>query len=301
MIEEIKYMHRDSGCIQTEKVYGENWLKLIYGSPIGKIPLWLAIKRAWFSKWYGYRMNSPKSRTKISPFIKKFKLDESEFRKGQNEFKSFNEFFSRDLKVEARPIDKSPESVVFPADGRHLGIQNISKTEHIFVKGQQFDLPKLFQSEKLAKPFEEGTLVISRLCPVDYHRFHFPVSGVATLPKMINGSLFSVNPIALRQNIGIFWQNKRYLSFIEESTVGKVACFLVGATCVGSVKISKDLPNKVQKGEEYGYFLFGGSSVITIFEKDTVSLADDLLKSTSKGMELYAKMGQILGNRLKLV
>ena len=299
MIEEIQYMHRDSGCIQTEKVYGENWLKLIYGSPLGKIPLWLAIKRAWFSKWYGLKMDSPKSRTKISPFISKFNLNEDEFLKNKNEFKSFNDFFSRELKPEAREIDQSHESIVFPADGRHLGIQNLSKTERIFVKGQQFDLPKLFQSERLAKPFEEGTLVISRLCPVDYHRFHFPVSGVATLPKMISGSLFSVNPIALRQNIGIFWQNKRYLSFIEESAVGKVACFLIGATCVGSVKISQDLPNKVLKGEEYGYFLFGGSSVLTIFEKNTVSLADDLLKSTSNGIELYAKMGQILGNRIK--
>ena len=107
MIEEIQYMHRDSGCIETEKVYGENWLKLIYGSPLGKIPLWLAIKRAWFSKWYGLKMDSPKSRTKISPFISKFNLNEDEFLKNKNEFKSFNDFFSRELKPEAREIDQS--------------------------------------------------------------------------------------------------------------------------------------------------------------------------------------------------
>jgi phosphatidylserine decarboxylase len=295
MIEEIKYMHRDSGCIETEKVYGENWLSLIYGSPIGKIPLWVAIKRAWFSKWYGQRMDTAKSKERVLPFIHKFKLKEEEFLKKSTDYRSFNEFFSRELTREARPIDQNVKSVIFPADGRHLGIQNLSKVERIFVKGQQFDLPSLFKSEKLAKPYEEGSMVISRLCPVDYHRFHFPISGVSSAPQLINGSLFSVNPIALRQNIGIFWQNKRYLSFIEDSNAGKVACFLVGATCVGSVKITSKLPLDISKGEEYGYFLFGGSSVLTLFEKDAISIADDLLESTSRGMELYAKMGQSLG------
>lgn len=295
MIEEIKYMHRDSGCIETEKVYGENWLSLIYGTSLGKIPLWVAIKRAWFSKWYGQRMNTPKSKEKVLPFIQNFKLNEEEFLKKPSEYKSFNEFFSRELTREARPIDQDSKSAIFPADGRHLGIQNLSKVERIFVKGQQFNLPSLFKSEKLAKSYKEGSMVISRLCPVDYHRFHFPVSGYSSTPQLINGSLFSVNPIALRQNIGIFWQNKRYLSFIESSNAGKVASFLVGATCVGSVKITSQLPADITKGEEYGYFLFGGSSVLTLFEKGSISIADDLLESTSQGMELYAKMGQSLG------
>lgn len=295
MIEEIKYMHRDSGCIETEKVYGENWLSLIYGTSLGKIPLWVAIKRAWFSKWYGQRMNTQKSKEKVLPFIQNFKLNEEEFLKKPSEYKSFNEFFSRELTREARPVDQDSKSVIFPADGRHLGIQNLSKVERIFVKGQQFNLPSLFKSEKLAKFYKEGSIVISRLCPVDYHRFHFPVSGYSSTPQLINGSLFSVNPIALRQNIGIFWQNKRYLSFIESSNAGKVASFLVGATCVGSVKITSQLPADISKGEEYGYFLFGGSSVLTLFEKGSISIADDLLESTSQGMELYAKMGQSLG------
>ncbi len=298
MIEEIKFKNRDTGRIETEKVYGENWLSLIYGSPLGKIPLWLAIQRAWFSKWYGKKMNAKKSKEKILPFISKFNLDKKEFLNEPSEFQSFNEFFSRELKKNARPINQSPHSIVFPADGRHLGIQNLSTVKRIFVKGQKFDLSSLFQSEKLANTYKEGSMVISRLCPVDYHRFHFPVSGFMHEPKLINGSLFSVNPIALRKNISIFWQNKRYLSFICDSMVGKVACFLIGATCVGSVKISAPLPTHVKKGEEMGYFRFGGSSVLTIYEKNSVILADDLLDSTASGIELYAKMGQTLGEKL---
>lgn len=298
MIEEINFMHRDSGCIETEKVYGEKWLSLIYGSPLGKIPLWLAIKRSWFSKWYGKKMDTLSSRERILPFIEKFNLDENEFLKRPADYKSFNEFFYRELKKEARPVDQSVNSAVFPADGRHLGIQNLEQTERIFVKGQQFNLSSLFGSQNLADNYREGSLIISRLCPVDYHRFHFPVSGHSSSPQLINGSLFSVNPIALKQNIGIFWENKRYLSCIEDSIFGKVATFLVGATCVGSVKITSDLPARVEKGQEYGHFLFGGSCLLTLFEKGTVSLADDLLECTAKGIELYAKMGQTLGTQI---
>ena len=171
-------MHRYDGCIRREKVYGQKWLKLIYSSPLGKVPLWAAIKRAWFSNWYGRKMNRPESQEKISGFIKEFDLDETEFASPANSFSSFNEFFFRKLKSGARPICNEPETIAFPADGRHLGFSNLAETSSIFVKGQSFDLPGLFQSNELAKPYERGSLVISRLCPVDYHRFHFPFKAM---------------------------------------------------------------------------------------------------------------------------
>ena len=293
------FQNRETGFVEKEKVYGEKWLSLIYDSPLGKIPLWVAIKRAWFSRWYGKKMDSNKSREKILPFIKKFGLNEQDFLKKTSDFKSFNDFFSRQLKEGKRPINNSSNSVVFPADGRHLGIQNLSTAKRIFVKGQKFDLPALFQSNELANIYKDGSMVISRLCPVDYHRFHFPVSGTASVPKLINGPLYSVNPIALRQNINIFSENKRFISFIETPHIGKVACILVGATCVGTVKITSQLPAVVKKGQELGYFLFGGSSVLTLYEKNRIELADDLLKSTASGLELYAKMGDILGTKIQ--
>jgi phosphatidylserine decarboxylase len=291
MIEDIKFLNRETGSVETEQVYGENWLKIIYGSPLGRIPLWVAIKRAWFSKWYGRKMDLPESRKKIAPFISKYNLEKKEFLKHPSEYNSFNDFFSRKLIADARPIDSSSDSLVFPADGRHLGIQNLFNNTRIFTKGQKFNLPALFGSAELAEPYINGSAVISRLCPVDYHRFHFPISGNPTIPKLINGSLFSVNPIALRKKISIFWENKRYLSFIEETPIGRVAIFLIGATCVGSVKFSVKFQDPIQKGDELGYFLFGGSCVITLFEEGAVTLAEDLRESSRNGLELYAKMG----------
>ena len=197
-------MHRYNGCMETELVLGDRWLKFIYSSPLGRLPLWLAIKRAWFSKWYGRKMSHPNSKSRIPAFIREFGVDENEFAEPATTHACFNDFFIRRLKKESRPICEGSEKIAFPADGRHLGFQNVSEVPSIFVKGQRFDLPSLFESGELAKPYEKGTLVISRLCPVDYHRFHFPVNGFATQPTLINGSLYSVNPIALRKNISIF-------------------------------------------------------------------------------------------------
>ncbi len=294
MSEEIRYMHRYRGCMKTESVLGDRWLKFIYASPLGRLPLWLAIKRAWFSKWYGRKMSHPKSKSRIPAFIREFDVDETELAEPASTHACFNDFFIRKLKKESRPICEGSEKIAFPADGRHLGFQNVSEVSSIFVKGQRFDLPSLFQSEELAKPYEKGTLVISRLCPVDYHRFHFPVDGLATQPTLINGSLYSVNPIALRKNISIFWQNKRYLNFSENPSVGPVAQFLVGATCVGSVTITAKLPREIRKGEEFGYFSFGGSTVLTLFEEKKVVLSQDLLECSSQRIELYARMGDVM-------
>ena len=288
-------MHRYNGCMETELVLGDRWLKFIYSSPLGRLPLWLAIKRAWFSKWYGRKMSHPNSKSRIPAFIREFGVDENEFAEPATTHACFNDFFIRRLKKESRPICEGSEKIAFPADGRHLGFRNVSEVSSIFVKGQRFDLPSLFESGELAKPYEKGTLVISRLCPVDYHRFHFPVNGFATQPTLINGSLYSVNPIALRKNISIFWQNKRYLNFLESPRFGRVAQFLVGATCVGSVTITAKLPGEINKGEEFGYFSFGGSTVLTLFEENTVVLSKDLLECSSQSIELYARMGDVMG------
>lgn len=294
-MEDIHYLHRQKGTIESEVVYGERWLKLIYGNPLGKIFLWVAVKRAWFSIWYGMQMNRTKSSKKIRPFIQNYELDEKEFATHQDSFKSFNAFFSRKLTPNARPIVADDKIAVFPADGRHFGFQEISKMKGIFVKGQKFDLPELFQSQKLAESYTNGSLVISRLCPVDYHRFHFPVDGQVGKSMLVNGSLFSVNPIALRKRISIFWENKRYLSFLKSKYFGTIAQFLVGATCVGSVTFSVDAPLKIKKGDEFGFFSFGGSCVLTLFEEGQIKLSDDLVEVSANGMELYAKMGEEMG------
>lgn len=291
----IQYFNRYTGLIETEEVYGEGFLRWTYGNPIGQLSLHALVKRAAFSRWYGQRMDAPASRAKVAPFISAYKVNADEFADGPDSYRTFNEFFYRKLKGGARPIDPNPDSAVFPADGRHLGFQDVSKLEGIFVKGAVFDLRKLLGDDDLAARFHDGAMLLSRLCPVDYHRFHFPVSGVPAAPLLINGPLFSVNPIALRRNIHIFTENKRAVSRIQSDHFGLVVMLEVGATCVGSFDYTFTPGAHMAKGAEKGFFKFGGSSTVTLFERGRIHFADDLLTYSQRGIELYARMGDRLG------
>lgn len=294
LVKDIQFYNRYTDSMETEQVYGEGFLKWAYGNPLGKIALHSFVKRPFFSKWYGKRMDKAESQSKVLPFIEDYSMDAKEFADSPDSYATFNEFFYRKLKPEARPIAEAP--IVFPADGRHLGFPNIDEIEGFFIKGQQFNLDALLDDAALSEKFRGGTLVLSRLCPVDYHRYHFPVSGTASLTKLINGPLFSVSPIALGRNLSYLWQNKRTITRIETENMGTVLMMEIGATCVGSIFQTYE-PNKaVEKGEDKGYFAFGGSSTITIFEPNRITLADDLLKNSAQQIETYARMGDELGN-----
>ncbi len=293
----IQFFNRYSQRIETEKVYGDAFLRFTYGNPLGRLSLHALVKRAAFSRWYGRRMDHPRSRQKIAPFIESYQLDASEFAEPCDAFRTFNEFFYRKLKPGARPIDPAPNTAVFPADARHLGFHDLSKIEGIFVKGATFSLEALLQDAELARRFHDGSLLLSRLCPVDYHRFHFPVNGVPSAPRLIDGPLFSVNPLALKQNIRILAENRRSLCKIESPEFGLVLMLEIGATCVGGFEYTFEPGKPVRKGDEKGYFKFGGSSTITLFERGKIQFDADLLDYSKRGIELYARIGDRLGAR----
>ena len=297
VVEPIRYFNRLTGKMETEKVYGEGFLRWTYGHPAGKMALWSFVKRPFFSEWYGRRMDRPESAARVKPFIERYGLDPSEFADSPESYGSFNEFFFRKLKPAARPIEEDPDSVVFPADGRHLGFQRASDIQGVFVKGQRFQLRELLGDAALAEQYEDGALVLSRLCPVDYHRFHFPAAGVPGETRMIDGPLFSVSPIALRKRLSYLWTNKRAITRLKTERFGTVLLLEIGATCVGTIRQTYTAETDVAKGAEKGYFAFGGSSTITIFEPGAVRLEEDLLTQSSKLTELYAKVGSRMGRR----
>ena len=291
----VQYFNRYTQRVETEEVYGDRFLRFTYAHPLGRLALHTLVKRGLFSRWYGWRMDRSRSRAKVAPFIAHYGVNTAEFADAPESYRTFNEFFFRKLKPGARPVNADENTAVFPADGRHLGFQDVSKMDGIFVKGAVFDLRSLLQDEALAARYREGTMVLSRLCPVDYHRFHFPVAGVAGTPRLINGPLYSVNPIALRQNIRIFTENKRAVTAIESERFGTVLMFEVGATCVGSWDYTFTPGARVEKGAEKGFFKFGGSSTLTLFERGRVRLAEDLLEQSARRVELYARMGDAMG------
>lgn len=294
-MDEIVYFDRYAKKACVEQVYGDRALRWIYGSLSGRLFLEVLVKRAIFSRWYGRRMDRMASRNRITAFIQQYGLDPSEFLHDVNAFASFNEFFARELKPNARPIDTNPASVIFPADGRHLCIPDISRADGLFVKGAMFDLTELLQDRSLADRFARGSLLLSRLCPIDYHRFHFPVAGTPSSARLVNGPLYSVNPMALIQNIRILAMNKRCVTELQSTPLGTVLLVEVGATCVGSICQTYAPGTSVTKGIEKGYFRFGGSSTITIFEPGRIRFDEDLLEHSRQRRELYARMGDRAG------
>ncbi len=284
----IKYVNRETGKTETEKVAGEGWLVWLYYNPLGELSLNTLVKRKFVSDLYGWLMDTKWSAKKIEPFVKEYNIDLSIAQK--QHFDSFNDFFIRKLKPGARPIDTAGNVVISPGDGKVLAYQDISDRDFI-IKGYRFDVRSYLDNDSLANLYKGGSMVVVRLCPTDYHRFHFPLDGSVSPNVKINGSLYSVSPIALRRMADIFLLNKREYVILANRRFGEVIVSEVGANMVGSI-VQTYHGNEVQKGEEKGYFKFGGSTVVMFFKKGTVKIDEDLLKNTDKGLETQVKMGE---------
>ena len=285
----IKYIDRETGQIQIENVYGEQWLNWLYHNPVGEATLWVIAKRKIVTSLYGDAMEKPSSADKIMPFVKEYKVDLSIAQ--QQRFKSFNDFFIRQLKPEARPIVADSLAIASPADGKILAYENVNNSD-FYIKGFRFNVDSFLNDKELSKKYENGAMIVFRLAPPDYHRYHFPVSGVTgSSNTKIDGDYYSVNPLALRKKAEIFWLNKREYGVIKSPIFGDVVMVEVGATMVGSM-IQTYTGTTVKKGQEKGYFKFGGSTVVLLFEKDKIKIDSDLLTNTQKGLETTIKMGE---------
>lgn len=290
----IIFINRYTGQKEREKVLGEASLRWVYGTTTGKLALHLLIKRAFFSRLLGAMKNTRSSTRSLPDFVQQYNINMEEAARPLEDYTSFNDFFYRKLKPDARPICEGA-TVALPADGRHSAWQDASQIRNVFVKNQSFDLPALLGSKELAEKYATGAVVLSRLCPVDCHRFHFPAAGVPEAPVRIPGPLASVSPYCLRHNLSWLWTNKRELTILHTEELGDVLCLAVGATGVGSIFQTYTPGQAVDKGSEHGYFAFGGSTVMTFFEPGRIQLSPDLQENTANGFETFARMGDILG------
>lgn len=291
----IKVYNRHSKTYEEEKVAGKKYVDWCYQSPVGRNLTELMLKKKFFSKVYGSYCDTKLSTKKINGFIKDFDIDMSLCDKSENEFTSFNDFFIRTLKPSARPVDMSSNTLVSPGDGRLTAFENISMDKLVQVKGLTYSLKELIKDDKVANQYDGGVCLILRLCPTDYHRFHFVDSGVPSETHFINGHYYSVNPVALERVPKLFCENKREWSVFKSDNFGDIIHIEVGATCVGTIIQSYTPGERVEKGSEKGYFKFGGSTTILFFKKDTVKIDDEILTQSDLGFETKVLMGETIG------
>ena len=294
---DIQYFNREKQCVETEKVYGEKAVKFIYATAPGKL-LGFLISRKWISQLYGLLQSSSMTQKKILPFIKEFSINMEEFEVDSNFadttlYGSFNDFFIRKFKPGKRNFTTDKNKMPSFCEARYLGYDKIHDDLTFPVKGSYLRAKDLLNNHSCLKDFEGGPLVIARLCPVDYHRFHFPLDATITDFFEISGELHSVNPWALKEKNNIFIKNERHVTLMESAEFGKLAYIEVGATCVGKI-VQSSYEKEVKRGQEKGYFLFGGSTVVLLGEPGKWSVSKDIRENAEINREVYLKLGDEL-------
>lgn len=294
----IQIYNRTTKSYEEELVAGKKYIKWTYESPIGKGITELIAKKKLFSKMYGIYCDTKLSANKISSFIDNFNIDMDISQKNIHEFTSFNDFFTRKLTSGARPINKDNTILISPGDGRITAYENIDLDNIVQIKGLTYSLKELINNDTIANKYSGGTCIILRLCPTDYHRFHFIDSGIPCETHHIKGHYYSVNPIALKSIPKLFCENKREWSTFKSDNFKDILHIEVGATCVGSI-IQTYSPNlRVNKGDEKGYFKFGGSTTILFFQKNCVKIDDDILDQSRLGFECKVLFGENIGTKV---
>ncbi|ORX42923.1 hypothetical protein DM01DRAFT_1340909 [Hesseltinella vesiculosa] len=242
----------------------------------------------------GRRFDSPASARDILPFIKFHRLDMTEVLDPLESFKTFNEFFYRKLKPEARPCASrdDPRVVVSAADSRMMAFQTIDQATKIWIKGWDFTLAKLLDDVSYAMNFHGGSLAVFRLSPQDYHRFHVPVDGIITETHHLPGQYYTVNPMAVRTTLDVFGDNARTIVRMDTEAFGKVAIVCIGAMMVGSIILTAPIGSPLKRADELGYFKFGGSSCVLLFERDGIQFDQDLLENAQKPLETLVRVGE---------
>ncbi|XP_002459137.1 phosphatidylserine decarboxylase proenzyme 2 [Sorghum bicolor] len=277
-------------------------MRALYQSKVGLTLINTGVKDLLknLSEKQGKKMNSTESAKDIPKFLELFKgqINMDEVKDPIESFKTFNEFFIRGLKPGARPIAHGDQDSVATcaADSRLMAFSSIDESTRLWIKGRKFSIEGLLGTSVHSDALNKGSLVIFRLAPQDYHRFHVPVSGTVEKFVEIPGCLYTVNPIAVNSKYcNVFTENKRVVSIISTSEFGKVAFVAIGATMVGSITFLKKEGDYIHKGDEFGYFSFGGSTVICVFEKDAIQFDADLVANSERSLETLVSVGMTLG------
>ena len=273
-------------------------LRFLYRTVPGRFLL-KGLVRPGLSRAAGRFLSSRASRLLIGPFVRKNGIDLSGCER--TDFRSFNDFFTRRLRPELRPVDREPDALVSPCDGL-LSSYVITDGLVVPVKQSRFSLADLLGGTEDAARFEGGLCLVFRLRVSDYHRYAFFEGGTAHPPVSVPGRLHTVRPVALRE-IPVFTENARAVTLLDTDRCGRAAQIEVGALLVGridnlSARVPDPRPAHVERGQEKGMFLFGGSTVVVLLEKGRAELSEPFRSSLGGTTEIPVRLGARIGTLL---
>lgn len=264
-------------------------VKFLYTDLLGRIILKLINNRL-VSKIVGKYMNSRLSIKRINKTIKENNIDMSLYEK--KEYTSFNDFFTR--KKKNLNFDTNKDHFVSPADSKLL-VMKLNKNSSFDIKNSIYTLKDIVK-EDLTDKYKNGYALIFRLEVTDYHRYHFIDDGTLDNYKYIKGRLNTVQPIAYNKKI--FHTNSREYTTLHTKNFGDVIEVDVGALLVGKITNDKKII-KYKKGDEKGYFEFGGSTIIMFVEENKIIIDNDILLNSTLGKETIVSCGERIGIKYK--
>lgn len=286
---EVVYVDRRTGEKVVESVMGDGALRFAYETLLGRT-LWSVLFGSKFlSAVLGRRYDSPKSKKAIRELVAIPGCRAEEAEKPIEDYACFNEFFTRRLKPGSRPLG---DGVVSPADGRLMLYLDADADKPFPLKGARRNLREVFGPAG-APDVSSGRydICVVRLAPVDYHRYHFPCACTTPDPvKVIPGKYHSVNPIALLRYPDVYANNERQIVRCD-TDFGPLWLVDVGAFGVGTI-VQTYGEGLHAKGDEKGYFKFGGSTVILIVPHGSLRFDDDLVANSAAGLETRVLCGE---------
>lgn len=242
------------------------------------------------SKLAGRYLSSAHSKWLISKFIKRNEINMDIYE--ECDYSSFNDFFTRKIKPDSRPVPEDLDVLISPCDCLAT-VYPIQENTTFSIKNTEYTLRSLLRSPRLAKRFRGGYAYILRLTVEDYHRYLYSVSGKQSKNYHIDGTFHTVNPIA-NDYLPIYKENTREYTVIHSKEFGDVLQMEVGALLVGKISNHKQ-STVVTRGEEKGFFEYGGSTIVVLTQKGRVTPRSDLLTNSKNGYETKVLQAHPLG------
>ena len=286
----MKYIVRDRNSSKNIIIESSKTLTFFYDNLIGRMLLRIAISKL-ITNIIGKYMNSNLSIRKINKFIKDNHIDMNEYE--NKKYTSYNDFFTRKIIDSKRPINKEKNTLISPCDSKLL-VYKINDDLTLKIKNSYYSIDTLID-RKIMDEYKDGYALVFRLSTDNYHRYCYIDDGNKNENIYIKGVFHTVQPIALN-HYNFFKTNSREYTILNTSNFGKVIDIDIGALGVGRIK-NHHQKYKFKKGEEKGYFEFGGSTIVLLFKKNTIEIDNDIMNNSKDNIETNVKYGEKIGNK----
>lgn len=287
----VRICDRDGRLLTDANAGQAKFLRLLYGTPVGRFAL-KGLTCPVVSQWVGDAMEHPLSTIAIPYTVKTKQIPMGQYQK--EVYRSYNAFFTRAILPQYRPIDTHDSVLISPCDAK-LTVLPIEEQTRFTIKGAEYRLSALVGCKRLAQQYIGGYCLVFRLTPDDYHRYCFPDDCKVGKTRNIDGVLHTVNPVSA-DYVKVYHRNSRAVTMLHTEHFGDLLQVEVGAMLVGKIVNHSYHPQaQVKRGDEKGYFAFGGSTIIVITPPNAVSIDADFMRNSREGAETRIRMGERIG------